>query len=213
MAGNLRSLFLSCLFTFNSRSRSRGAPPLRPANIFHGAREVWTFARWNVFVTAVGSMTQLTNISITAISHIVGGSPGTDRTSQLTIRDTVRSLDCRPGTGTHTLTRRAARAINLVINSISSPFFNTVIGTIRRITCRANGFLLVNGNCRGRRGRHRTVRRLVHRHYTTLIIRTGVVPSTSLTSLVGRVPNVILVGHVLPNFRGHYVTLSSHCNT
>lgn len=164
-------------------------------------------------VVAVHSMTHRTNISITAISQILGGDALIDTSAHRTMVGTIDRLSCQPGTGTRTLTARIDSAVNIIIVSISSTFFNTLMGTISLITRRRRGCILVNGDCRRTRGRHRTVRILVHRHYGTLVIRSGTLDSSRLTRFVSGVPNVILVGHIIPKCTRHYIYLSGLDNT
>lgn len=86
------------------------------------------------FVTALGSITRGTYISIDAISHTLGGASCIRPRAGTHVITTTGRLNCQPGIVTGTLQRKQQRALKIVMPQLRLALFSRVLPNVRRRT-------------------------------------------------------------------------------
>lgn len=101
-----------------------------------GYAERGEYAKKESIVTALGSITGLTGMSIDAMSETLGGASCIRPSAGGGVFGTMRRLDCHPGLLTGNLGRKGEQALKMIMPSIGLSLFNRVI---RKVRVRTNG--------------------------------------------------------------------------
>ncbi len=148
----------------------------------------------------VCSVTTGYNISVTAMSQILGGDPRIHPTAHSQILTIVTRRGCTPGTFTRNLNLNAVHVIKILYADLNSPFCTRTIARIRGCLQRGNvATVLQYANSAPRNGRG-TLRSVIGHRISTIILVNSAFhrrkSGTRVTATTGRVP-IIVVGNRL----------------
>ncbi len=148
----------------------------------------------------VCSVTTGYNISVTAMSHMLGSDPRIGRSAHSGILSAVTRRNCSPGTFTHNLKLKSVKLIKILYASLQSPFCTRTINRITRCLDRRNeGVLLHYANSALRKGRGKLRCVMGHRISTIMLVNSPFYRArsgTRVTTTTRDVP-VVAVGDFL----------------
>lgn len=171
-----------------------------------------TLFRVRIDLSGVHRMTQLTKISITAISQALGSPRHILPRAQSGIGTTITGTNCQPGLVTIRFHSQHANGLIVLIPTVTGIFFTQIVDNTRQTTRTTNCQLLLYSARNHRRVRHRFTTLICTRR-TSNIVRLHTCSPFRTSTPSTRLPPVIGTYRIVRNNHRPAVDLSGHTTT